>query len=786
MTEEDLPFPVTVLRSGEIAFGDTARGAPALWIGYADGQLFVQPEGGVRNLLRNGAPLVESTWLDPGDTLSIGGVVIEVSEEDGLFVLADGAAGAESPPPPHRPPPPMAPPRRRLRAARRPGGRRLRIAAAAVLAVVALGVAGVLAVSPVRVRTDPSANSLSLTGFFPPVPLAGRYLVLPGTYTVTAEKKGYRRLDQKLSVALGDELDLTLRLQKLPGYLSVRTTTPPTATVSIDGHAVGKTPLADVPVEPGRHEVKVSAPRYKPAIRTIEIEGRETRDHLSLALAPAWGTLDIATDPPGAEVKLDGKPIGQTPLRARPLEGDHRLDITKDKWKPVAREVRVVAGQAQSLSVIRLEKSDGKLAITSTPTGATVTVDGAYRGATPLEIPVAADRKHKLILTKPGYEITASTASAGPDQTRTLKIAMMPRYGTVFIVTHPADAELIVDGTPMGRASRRLRLTTVPHKLEIIHDGYEPRVVTVTPRVMVPSSLDITLRTEKEASRAAEVRQVNADAGQKMIPVWIDRPVTFEVGSLRGGAGRRSNETRYKVELTRSFFVGAHEVTNAEFRAFMKDHNSGSIDGVSLNAPNEPVASVSWQDAARYANWLSAKAGLPPAYVESNGKLVPTRPMSDGYRLPTEAEWVYVARYEAGKRPLNRPLRFPWGDTMPPTGKAGNFADASARREFPNAIPSYSDGYMFAAPVESFAPNRAGFYDLGGNVSEWCNDFYDIRTFPSGTVPRDPLGPKTGRYHVVRGSSWRQGGVSELRFAWRDFGIHPRKDLGFRIARYAN
>ncbi|MEQ9125868.1 MAG: SUMF1/EgtB/PvdO family nonheme iron enzyme, partial [Alphaproteobacteria bacterium] len=96
------------------------------------------------------------------------------------------------------------------------------------------------------------------------------------------------------------------------------------------------------------------------------------------------------------------------------------------------------------------------------------------------------------------------------------------------------------------------------------------------------------------------------------------------------------------------------------------------------------------------------------------------------------------------------------------------------------------DGYTVTAPAGQFAPNAAGLYDLGGNASEWCHDYYDIRAGAASDVLRDPLGPASGRCRVVRGSSWRHGSVSELRFAWRDFAEKPRDDIGFRIARYAD
>ena len=89
------------------------------------------------------------------------------------------------------------------------------------------------------------------------------------------------------------------------------------------------------------------------------------------------------------------------------------------------------------------------------------------------------------------------------------------------------------------------------------------------------------------------------------------------------------------------------------------------------------------------------------------------------------------------------------------------------------------------APAGSFRPNPLGLYNLGGNVSEWMHDVYAVTPSPPGEVTRDPTGPTEGAYHVIRGSSWMDTNVTELRLSYRDYGDQARPDLGFRIARSA-
>ena len=181
----------------------------------------------------------------------------------------------------------------------------------------------------------------------------------------------------------------------------------------------------------------------------------------------------------------------------------------------------------------------------------------------------------------------------------------------------------------------------------------------------------------------------------------------------------------------------------------------------------------------QYCNWLSAEEGLEPAYREEFGKWVAITPFPNGYRLPTEAEWVWALRY-AGQQ---RPARFSWGDRWPPREGAGNFADQSAIELLQTLIPRYNDGFTSTAPVGRFRANALGLYDAAGNVSEWVNDYYSVPTPGQTTAVINPTGPTRGQAYVIRGSSWRHATETELRLSAREAGNSRRDDVGFRIAR---
>jgi len=174
--------------------------------------------------------------------------------------------------------------------------------------------------------------------------------------------------------------------------------------------------------------------------------------------------------------------------------------------------------------------------------------------------------------------------------------------------------------------------------------------------------------------------------------------------------------------------------------------------------PDHPAVLVSWEEAQEFCKWLTEKE-------RGEGRLT----AEQRYRLPTDVEWSYavgIGEREGNGTPKDKDGKienvYPWGNQWPPPNKAGNYADFSSSK-----IAGFTDGYERTAPVGSFKSNELGIFDLGGNVWEWCEDFYD--------------GQSSGR--VLRGASWFNDNRDYLLSAFRnsESPFSGYDSIGFRV-----
>ncbi len=656
---------------------------------------------------------------------------------------------------------------------------------AAVMILLGFSTWFVFTARQVVIQIDPPPQRVSIHGGLAAPRFGAYYLLRPGSYTLRAEKECFQPLEQQFVVGSEKSQQLSFAMRKLPGRLSVRAHRADEqalalegARVFVDGRAVGLTPLEKLAVQPGRRLLEIRHAKYLDFQRVLQIEGCNRQQNLDLALVPGWSEITLDSNPSGAAVKVDGKPAGRTPLTLELTAGDHEIEVKGDGFKVWRTRLTVAANQPRVLKSIELQPADGTLEVHTVPAGAAVMVEDSFAGKSPLTLALAAGQPHRIRFSKAGYENAARTVTVASGAAEKIRVKLKPKMGTINLVVDPADAEILVDGQPRGKGVRQLRLVAVAHQLEIRKKGFEPYRAWITPRPGFAQQIKVVLarQTTGKNATAPIIKAANG------YPLKLIRPHGYTMGASRREQGRRSNETLRRIDLKRPFYMGIREVTNKELRQFFSAHNAGNFGRYSLNADQQPAVRVPWKLAATFCNWLSVKEGLPPVYVLAGNALVAADPVATGYRLPTEAEWEYCARLDK----TGRLLKYPWGNKFPPAPGSGNFGDKSAADLLNVHLLDYNDGYAVTAPPQKFTVNFLGLFDMGGNAAEWCHDYYSIYPYDSGRRDVDPMGPATGKYHVVRGSSWQSAAISSLRLAYRDYSNGKRPDLGFRICRYAN
>ena len=451
--------------------------------------------------------------------------------------------------------------------------------------------------------------------------------------------------------------------------------------------------------------------------------------------------------------------------------------------------------------------------ITITPNGAasgesvTASVSEAAEGTT-ITLTAALGASRRVALSADGVVITPAMISAD-DGTATFT---MPGNAVEVTATF-SDILYPITITPTGATgsegvtasvSTAAQGTTITLTAAL---GASRRVVlsaagvTITPSTIITSGDTATFTMPGNAvtvsaaftSISAGYAQSHTVNGETFNTHYVPSGRTFIMGE-------HVQTTTQTVTLTKNFWMGETEVTQGLWEAVMVSWPGTAPSSTYGDGPNKPAYYVNWYDAVAFCNLLTeedssiantervyySNSGLTTAYTTTNAANSDPVYVSfskKGYRLPTEAEWEYAARYidgtnwNGGDHVSGGPV---YTDEADPD-KVGDYAWYSG-----NNLGSVGDPAYGSKDVGQKTANSLGLKDMSGNVWEWCYDWYDAY---SGGSEIDPTGPASGTYRVRRGGYWSNSAYS-LRCAHRysldSIPTTRRNYFGFRLCRTAD
>lgn len=276
----------------------------------------------------------------------------------------------------------------------------------------------------------------------------------------------------------------------------------------------------------------------------------------------------------------------------------------------------------------------------------------------------------------------------------------------------------------------------------------------------------LTTQQAKTAQRAAGTAELSLDLGDSVTMKLCLVPAgRFVMGSAGGFPDEQPQSV---VAIDRPFYLGQMEVTNRQYAQFNAKHENGYIEGrgkdrttrgTSIEAPDQPVVRISWNEAMAFCEWLSHKTGCQCT-------------------LPTEAQWEWACR--AG---TDSPWSF--GEYRPGMNNLCNIADAGITVwNYGRCETGYSDGSPYSSAGGHYPANAWGLSDMHGNVAEWCLSTYKSYPYRADDGRDDPriADPRIPGLKVVRGGSWND----TMRYVtsasrWRYQPHQPVYNVGFRV-----
>jgi hypothetical protein len=274
----------------------------------------------------------------------------------------------------------------------------------------------------ISVNSTPSGATIVLDGTTRGTTPANLTGISVGSHTLVLKKNGYSDYSTSVTVSPGKTVSVSATLTVSTGTISANST-PSGAIIVLDGITKGITPASLTGISVGSHTLVLEKNGYNDYSTSVTVSPGKTAS-VSATLTVSTGTISVNSTPPGATIVLDGATRGPTPANLTGISvGSHTLVLKKNGYNDYSTSVMVSPGKTASVSAT-LTVSTGTISVNSTPSGATIVLDGAIKGITPANLTGIPVGRHTLVLKKSGYYDYPTVLFVNKEQTATVSVIL--------------------------------------------------------------------------------------------------------------------------------------------------------------------------------------------------------------------------------------------------------------------------------------------------------------------------------------------------------------------------
>ncbi|MBU2568225.1 MAG: SUMF1/EgtB/PvdO family nonheme iron enzyme [Elusimicrobia bacterium] len=417
----------------------------------------------------------------------------------------------------------------------------------------------------------------------------------------------------------------------------------------------------------------------------------------------AKGSAFIQSDPPDAEIFIDGEKLGRTPMKVEVSIGQRQLVLMKEGYIDKSAQLNIIADTTVKISET-LTPMLGSVLIKSNPAGARVWFDGNYRGMTDsagLKISGITLGEYTVKFEKEKFYPLEQKVIVKYKDVVEIFPKLLEKPGSVFITSTPKGAKIYIDETYKGETP--LKVTEVSaglHSLKLSMSEYKNWDKQIEIRGLETTTVTADLEPAPAGYISGIIggKEITGRDGAEMVLIPAGE---FTMGS---DGGDSDEKPAHKVYLD-AYYIDKYEVTFEQYDKFCEATGRTKPSDSGWGRGNRPVINVSWHDAVAYANYY-------------------------GKRLPTEAEWEKACR----------------------GGSETEYCFGDSESKLSSYAWYYANSGGKTHPVGQKKPNQYGIYDMHGNVWEWCSDWYDSGYYKNSPY-KNPKGSGSDS-RVLRGGCW--------------------------------